>query len=75
MKMPRLKTHGVVCGTITTAAVTLLVAGDFLPTGWQAPEAIAALTGLMATLAAAFGMCDQYENRPRRHDGDEEIGQ
>lgn len=68
MRTPRLKTHGVVCGTVTTAAVTLLIAGNFVPAGWESPEAVAALTGLAATLAAAFGMCDQYEDRPRRTD-------
>lgn len=68
MRAPKLKTHGLVCGSVTTMAVTLLVAGDFLPAGWQSPEAVAALTGLLATVAAAFGMCDQYEDRPRRTD-------
>jgi len=69
MKFPKLKSHGLVCGSITTAVITLAVAGDFLPAGWQSPEAIAALTGLLATLAAAYGLCDQYEDRPRRpHD-------
>lgn len=72
MQFPKLRTRGVVCGSVTTALVTLLVAGDFLPLGWRSPEATAALTGLLATLAAAFGLCDQYEDRPRRADHQEE---
>lgn len=68
MKFPKLRTRGIACGGITTAVVTLLAAGDFLPTGWASVEAAAALSGLLATLAAAFGMCDQYEDRPARDD-------
>lgn len=68
MNLPKFKTRGLVCGTVTTALVTLLVTGDMLPAGWQSPEAAAALTGLLASLAAAFGLCDQYEDRPRRTD-------
>ena len=75
MKLPKLRTRGIVCGSFTTAVVTLLVAGEFLPRGWQSPEATAALTGLLATLAAAFGLCDQYEDRPRRTDRNGETEQ
>lgn len=73
MPSPKLKTHGLVCGSVTTAIVTLAIAGDFMPSGWRSPEAVAALTGLLATLAAAFGLCDQYEDRPRRTDQEKET--
>lgn len=71
MKFPKLKTRGIACGAFTTGLVTLLAAGDFLPAGWASVEAAAALSGLLATLAAAFGMCDQYEDRPVRLDDNE----
>lgn len=63
MRVPKLKTHGVVCGSVTTAIVTLAVAADWLPAAWNGAAESAALTGLLATLAAAFGLCDQYEDR------------
>lgn len=72
MKMPKLKTRGLACGAVTTAVVTLLVAGDFLPAGWQSPEAVAALTGLIASLAAAFGACDPQHTYRARDDDDRE---
>jgi len=71
MKLPKLRTRGIACGSAVTALVTLLAAGDFLPAGWASVEAAAALSGLLATLAAAFGLCDQYEDRPMRDRSDE----
>lgn len=68
MSFPKLKTRGIACGSAVTGLVTLLAAGDFLPAGWASVEAAAALSGLLATLAAAFGLCDQYEDRPARPD-------
>lgn len=73
MKFPKFKTRGIACGSFVTAFVTLLAAGDFLPAGWSSVEAAAALSGMLATLAAAFGLCDQYEDRHSptdTHEGD-----
>lgn len=74
-KFPKFKTRGIACGSAVTALVTLLAAGDFLPAGWASVEAAAALSGLLSTLAAAFGLCDQFEDRRAATDDQKETRQ
>lgn len=46
------------CGATVTSVVTILLATGWLPENFKEPEVVAAITGLLTTLGAAFQICD-----------------
>lgn len=46
------------CGATVTALVTVLSSFDWWPSNLRDPAVVAALTGLLTTLGAAFQVCD-----------------
>jgi hypothetical protein len=73
MKRFRVSKTSIGCGASVAALLTILQATGLLPPEFQEPEVVAAITGLLTTLGAAFQVCHVTKHPPGN--GDESKGE
>ena len=68
MKRFRVSKTSIGCGASVAALLTILQATGLLPPEFQEPEVVAAITGLLTTLGAAFQVCHVTKTPPGNSD-------
>lgn len=68
MKRFRVSKTSIGCGASVAALLTILQATGLMPPEFQEPEVVAAITGLLTTLGAAFQVCHVTKTPPGNGD-------